>query len=228
MPRNADAVGAVATLLSAGIRLQPLFLDAEQTTPSRIHNPGYRTIGAAYPITSLVPQLTIPLPFATTITGCGASLHRDAMTRCLIIPVFRNITSIDPVDTVAEMRVTRWYPIYNSLAPTVDDVDADITPILFLPVAQIYDWTVGNIVDSGLSDLVVGATGHLPDVLSAVTEIGAPDTILYSPGDLTADTPCATLIVDLHGASAVSIELRETPLSTDDSPDEAQVLIGFE
>ena len=229
MPRNADAIGSITTLLSAGVRLQPLFLTARVEQPTPAHDPGYRTIGAAYPVT-IDAVSVLPIPYATTspLGTCGGTIAREGMTHAIIIPVLRNITSIDPVNSVVEMRVTRWYAVKNSLAPTINNMDADEVSLVYVPVCQVYDWTVGNIVNSGLTDDVIGATGHLPDTLSAVTEVGDPDTILDSPAGTTANLPTAVRTLDMHGAVAITVELRDTPSSVDVSPEEAQVLIGFE
>lgn len=213
MPTNADITASPITPITAGVNLQPLYLTAAKV-------PEFRAVGASY-TTTLGPLAAIPTPYESTTSGTQVSINRGGMTNLLVIPVFQNGTSISPNGASLEMEVTRWYPVRNALAPA----GADLTSLVYIPVSQRYDWTCGDISNSALSDAVIGSDGYLPDLLVADTEVGDPDSIKYSPD---SDISAAILVLDVHGAAAVTLDVRDHPLSTSTDVTNAQILVGFE
>jgi hypothetical protein len=208
------------TLASAGLKFQPLFNDFDNATAVKaVISPEFRALSATYSVTVVGKNLAARPSAANNTNAWGLVQVNGRTSLQLILAGLMNAgTSANNKDVA--LQIIRWYPVY---LPRLDSTGQD-TPDGYLPVAATYTATLGNNSPSAWSGSdtprSLDATMFLADTIAAVLTPGAPDENIYSP----ANDVVAVLSLDVHGASFVTIDVKQGVAA----PDKVQVFTAFE
>lgn len=199
MMYSADVSGARVFPTTAGAFFQPLFLnyDAVNGTTVKKPLPEFRD-PASTPQIALAPRNTLNDLYQSNTNAIGA-VPRNGMTNIMFTVAVNDGTDGETVN----VRVIRWYAVR---LPRSDRAEND-SPDFYIPVASVYQFTIGETASASFNPTPLAGTNEMDFADEVVATYGpsSPDAVLYSP----SNSAVALVIMDMHGADAVSFDVYD-------------------